>query len=228
MNQLYKCEKCGKITEVKFASGRFCSRSCANSHAASDVQRLKASKTMKAYNLMHPPIISKHNMHKHKEAVIKYNENPKHCCICDGIIAYNLRYRKTCCDKCFKESLSSSGLKSVTSQSSIRRSKNEVYFYTICKNYFKNVQHNKPIFNGWDADVIIEDIKYAILWNGPWHYRKIKYGQSIEQIQNRDKIKIKEIVDCGYTPYIIKDLGKYNKKFVESEFAKFKEHLNCK
>ena len=74
------------------------------------------------------------------------------------------------------------------------------------------------MFNGWDADVIIEDIKYAILWNGPWHYRKITEEHSVEQVQNRDKIKIHEIEQAGYTPYVIKDNGSYNPEFVEQQF----------
>ena len=119
------------------------------------------------------------------------------------------------------EKLSRAGRNSVKVQSEIRRSKNEIYFCELCENYFKDVKHNEPMFNGWDADVIIEDIRYAILWNGKWHYEKITKKHSVEQVQNRDKIKLGEIVKAGYTPYIIKDMGGYNKKFVESEFNKF-------
>ena len=64
------------------------------------------------------------------------------------------------------------------------------------------------------------------IWNGPWHYKKIKENHSVEQVQNRDKIKILEIQKAGYIPYIIKDMGKYNKSFVEIEFQKFLEYIN--
>lgn len=50
------------------------------------------------------------------------------------------------------------------------------------------------MFNGWDADIIIPNIKVAVLWNGKWHYEQIKKGHSVKQVQNRDKIKLKEIV----------------------------------
>lgn len=84
------------------------------------------------------------------------------------------------------------------------------------------------MFNGWDADIIIEDLKIAVMWNGPWHYKQIgkpsKY-RSLEQTQNRDKIKLKEIKNCGYFPYVIKDMGKYNKSFVEEEFKIFLAYL---
>ena len=112
------------------------------------------------------------------------------------------------------------GRKSAAIQSENKRSRNEIYFCELCEKYFDNVEHNKPKFNGWDADIIIDDIKTAILWNGKWHYEKIAKKHSIEQIQNRDKIKIEEIKKSGYKPYIIKDMGKYNPKFVEEEFEK--------
>lgn len=102
-----------------------------------------------------------------------------------------------------------------------RRSKNEIYFCELCENYFNDVKHNEPMFNGWDADVIIEDIKYAVLWNGSWHYQKCNKKHSLEQVQARDKIKLDQIQLCGYTPYVIKDMGKENPKFVEEQFNIF-------
>jgi hypothetical protein len=82
------------------------------------------------------------------------------------------------------------------------------------------------MFNGWDADVVIEDIKVAVLWNGPWHYRKIKSNHSLGMVQNRDRIKIKEIEKSGYVPYVIRDDGNENNSFVESEFNKFISSLS--
>lgn len=41
----YTCEKCGKITEERFGSGRFCSRACANTrtHSAETKERIRQS-----------------------------------------------------------------------------------------------------------------------------------------------------------------------------------------
>lgn len=111
------------------------------------------------------------------------------------------------------------GLKSVISQN--RRSKNEIYFGDFCKQKFKEVKFNTSMFNGWDADIIIEDLKIAVLWNGKWHYEKITEKHSVEQVQNRDKIKLKEIENAGYKSYVVKDMGKCNKKFVETQFEFF-------
>lgn len=118
------------------------------------------------------------------------------------------------------------GLKSSTMQSDKRRSKNEKYFCELCENNFKNVLHNEPLFNGWDADVILLDYKIAVLWNGAWHYKKITKQHSVKQVQNRDKIKIEEIKKANFIPYIIKDMGKYNKHFVEKEFENFRNFFN--
>ena len=115
------------------------------------------------------------------------------------------------------------GLHSASSQN--KRSKNEIYFANLCKSIFNNVTTNSPIFNEWDADIILNDQKIAILWNGVWHYKKITSKHSLEQVQNRDNLKIKEIKIMNYLPYIIKDMGKFNKSFVELEFMKFLNFL---
>ena len=121
--------------------------------------------------------------------------------------------------------LHNGGCKGIQHQGDLRRSKNEIEFCKLCEEYFDNVKHNESIFNGWDADIIIEDIKFAVLWNGPWHYKQITKSHSVKQTQNRDKIKVKEIKECGWTPYIIKDMGKSNKDFVKEKFDEFLKYL---
>lgn len=205
-SETHYCEKCGKelpknLKDV-FGSGRFCSRSCANSHIQTDEINTKRSNTIKVKNLNKPKKIY-------------------YCADCGTIINYGKKYCDNCSSIRKHNKNVKAGLASSKVQSETRRSKNEIYFCELCEKYFKEVRHNEQIFNGWDADIIIEDIKYAILWNGKWHYDKITKNHSVKQVQNRDKIKIKEIENSGYTPYIIKDMGKYNKKFVEFEFNKF-------
>lgn len=178
-----------------------------------------------------------------------YDDKPKRkridrryrtCIVCDKpFVAYS-GGRRTCSDECMKyykehrkeflsddiiAKLRSGGLKSSTVQSENRRSKNERYFCELCEKEFNKVTHNENIFNGWDADVLIYDYKIAVLWNGNWHYEEIKKGNSLNQIQNRDKIKIEEINKCGWKPYIIEDRGKYKKSFVEDEFKKFMDFI---
>ena len=78
---------------------------------------------------------------------------------------------------------------------------------------------NVPMFDGWDADVIILIRKIAILWNGIFHYKQIMKSQSLKQA--RDKIKWDVIIRNGSTPYEIKDMGKYDPNFVRQEFEAF-------
>ena len=207
-----KCENCQKEHDGSYASGRFCSKECAKSFS-SKIKRedtnKKISKKLKGSG--HKPI-EKICEECHKPFIIKWVKRKQICCS-----------RSCSSTHLMKNGLASyMGKLSVTSQSEKRRSKNEIYFSELCQISFKNVLTNQPIFNGWDADVILPDLKIAILWNGKWHYEKITFKHSVKQVQNRDRIKIDEIEKTGYTPYIIKDLGKFNKDFVEKEFNKFK------
>ena len=43
----YICEKCGKVVNVKFGSGRFCSRACANSRIQTEETNQKRSNSVK-------------------------------------------------------------------------------------------------------------------------------------------------------------------------------------
>jgi len=113
---------------------------------------------------------------------------------------------------------SKGGQISATKQS--RRSKNEIYFAELCQEYF-TITTNEPYFDGWDADVIIHEQKIAVLWNGAWHYKQISKTQQLTQVQARDRVKTAIINKYGYTPYVIKDMGKYDKRFVEEQFAIF-------
>lgn len=48
---------------------------------------------------------------------------------------------------------------------------------------------------------------------------------SLKQVQSRDKIKLKNIEQLEYKPYIVQDLGKFNPSFVQEEFEKFKQYV---
>ena len=160
----------------------------------------------------------------------RYPTYIKNCEYCDEEIKYRLKQKylrgRFCSNSCRiswkneNDDLAKiAGRKSAKSQN--KRSKNEMYFANLCKCYFNEVLMNEQIFNGWDADIIVNDIKVAVMWNGIWHYEKVTKKHSLKQVQNRDKIKIKEIKKAGYIPYIIKDMGKENNKFVEKKFMEF-------
>lgn len=182
----------------------YCSRSCAN-------KRVHSLETKKKLSI------------KNKQVKII------HCEFCNIEFEQKKINQRFCNQSCSTKSRMPlkgfariGGLSSVKSQN--KRSKNEIYFASLCEKHFNFVQTNVSMFNGWDADVIINDIKLAILWNGIWHYKKITNKHSVKQVQNRDEIKMIEIRKFGYEPYIIKDLGKFNKSFVEEEFKKLIEY----
>lgn len=204
-----ECPKCNNEFETMNDgknSKKYCSRSCSNSRPMSIETKNKISLknekiSKKDFNLF---CINCNTKYYRRPSKIKKSKFCSKSC--------STTYKN-------KKGLGRiAGLKSVEKQSSERRSKNEILFAEKCGKLFDNVSTNKPIFNGWDADIIIENYKLAILWNGKWHYEKITKSHSVEQVKNRDNIKIEEIKKCGYKPYIIKDMGKYSIKKVEHEF----------
>jgi len=214
------CNNCKKEFEIEEREKLFpkkekyyCSRSCANSRDWDDDDKKKKSESLIGRN--HIKRISTICKYCNKIFEHRITENRIFCSNKCSITYSN----KNNIDKAIK-----GGRASVLNQN--RRSKNEIYFSELCKEYFNNIKTNESIFNGWDADIIIEDYKIAILWNGKWHYEKIKEKHSIKQVKNRDRIKIKEIKNCGYIPYVIKDMGRENNEFVENEFEKLKKYID--
>lgn len=88
----------------------------------------------------------------------------------------------------------------------VRRSKDEIKLFELCKNEFDHVRSNPQIIDGWDADIVIDDFKIAILWNGPWHYKEMPHqNHSLTQVQKRDEIKISKLNDLGYFVLVFED-----------------------
>lgn len=242
-----KCERCGKEKQITLAEYNrsktkhfFCNRSCSVSYNNSQ-RKLNEETKNKISNTLQD------NLKKNFETK-NVSDNLKFL-VCKNCGKEYIRSKTLfpthtkicCCKECskeyrqkidssleYREKLSIAGRHSVSLQGDIKRSKNEKLFCEMCEKHFNNVKHNEPIFNGWDADVILENEKIAILWNGVWHYKKIHKGHNLEQTQNRDRIKLNEIQKCGYEPYVIKDMGKFNPKFVEQQFDIFLKNINKK
>ena len=88
----------------------------------------------------------------------------------------------------------------------VLRSKDEIKLFNLCYDYFENVTHNVQIINGWDADIILNNEKVAILWNGPWHYMQMPHkNHSLSQVPTRDKIKLKELTNAGWKVLTFED-----------------------
>lgn len=211
----------------------YCSRNCANSRTWSDEDKKKKSESLagrsfkRVYDLKNKKVILK------RVKVKTSNYKTTQCKNCNKNFEHVKWKKRTFCsqscqttwgnlntDRCRR-----GGRKSAEVQKETRRSKNEIYFSELCETRFENVKTNEPIFNGWDADIILMNEKIAILWNGVWHYKKITEAHSVKQVQNRDEIKIKEIIKSGFTPYVIKDMGRFNEKLVKNEFEKLLKYI---
>jgi hypothetical protein len=217
-----RCEHCNNVMVEKFGSGRFCSRACANSRVKTAADKAKVSESL----------LSSEKLSRRKaEQRADYLLRPNSCVVCGSTLPWELRRARTCgstacisrCNSCAGRA---GGLKSVQMQSNTRRSKNEIEFAELCKEAFAEVSCNASMFDGWDADVIIHDYNIAVLWNGIWHYKKVREKHSVEQVQSRDRIKMQLIKANGYIPYVIKDLGKANSQFVREEFNKLIDYIN--
>lgn len=182
------CPKCGS---EHTKDGIFCSRACANSHTVTEESNLKRSLTWR------------NKPKSNRKPILETYTKITQCKACKKFFLENGK-RISCSKECFQSLLSAAGKNSAANQ--VKRSKDEITLYEYCKSHFEKVEHNLPIFNGWDADIIIHDIKTAILWNGPWHYKEMGFkGHSLLQVQNRDKIKIKEIKALGWSVSIFED-----------------------
>lgn len=136
---------------------------------------------------------------------------------------------KTCSRTCYLKLRPSigrlGGLKAATMPFQIRsRSKNERLLFELIYRKFPDAVHNRRMFNGYDADIVIPSLKLAIHWNGAWHYTNVlksEYGlKLLHKTQSKNKLQLSEIENCGFKNYIIKDMGGYNPKFVNPEFEK--------
>jgi hypothetical protein len=128
------------------------------------------------------------------------------------------------CETCLSDAFRKAGCKSSATRKDLRRSKNEIAMYDLCKNYFDKVENNLNYFNDWDADILIFDYKIAIHWNGIWHYKECNGWTSLETRKIRDKIRYNEVMRAGWINYIIEDLKSYNLNKVNMEFEKLKEY----
>ena len=188
-----------------------CSRKCANKRTHSEEVKEKISKKLIGINK---------------------TDRKKICPLCNEEFLYKNKKQIFCSRNCntINNNNNGMGVKGGLASSKIcsRRSKNEIAFGEKCKELFENIGYNENFFNGWDADIILHDVKIAIMWNGIWHYEQFRKKHSVKQVQNRDNIKINEIEKSGYIPYIIKDMGGESKKKIQEEWDIFLNWLNKK
>lgn len=208
------CERCQSIHDGSFGSGRFCSMKCSRSFSTSrnreEINR-KVSKSLTKYLIPH--------LRRTTTITCRF-------CFCTKEVRADKKDKqKYCSSRCVNQT--NRGLQRELAKQRLattdkpKRSRNEILFFDLTKQKFGDALANPSMFDGWDADVVIPSRKIAVLWNGPWHHRKLFEGHHLEQVQNRDKIKLDRIRAHGFTPYIVKDDGSYDPKFVVEQFSRF-------
>lgn len=207
------CLYCNSVfVTAKWSKQKFCNRSC----SAKYNNKIRGSRSQE----------TKDKISKTLRSEIKWS--PKPCTACGELFVS--RNRKTCSDKCFldrcKETGKRGGIASSQSPNTKRgRSRSEIYFAQLIQEEFDNVLTNKRMFNGWDADIVLPDLKIAIHWNGPHHYLPVFGAGRLVNIQRRDKLRYAAIKEHGYVNYIIDDHNNkgFTKRKVLDEFNKFRE-----
>ena len=191
---IYK--SCPKCHSQHSKSGIFCSRTCANS---------RGPRTEDFKKKVRDKLLGKSNLYK---GVIKIPRVEINCIICNSIILVTPKYaniKKTCGSQECKHLVCVKAGKSSASKR-VLRSKDEIALFELCKAVFNDAESNSIIIDGWDADIVIPSLKYAILWHGPWHYKDMGMSNhSLIQVQNRDKIKRNLFLKHGWKVFEFKD-----------------------
>jgi hypothetical protein len=96
-----KCIQCDSPLDFRKRDKPFCSSSCAAKYnnkkrgPRSEQTKYKIAKTLSKNNIVKDKINKRTNLNKEK-----YNLNPKRCKICNSILPYEYRHRKTCSKEC--------------------------------------------------------------------------------------------------------------------------------
>lgn len=188
---------CGKPKAYNQRNNKFCSSSCAATHTNKTRDKSCYERSKKAL---------KDNLARQCFYPKPLGKITGACTVCNSP---TINGRKSCSDAC-KKSLYAKGGRiggKISAKNQIRRSKDEISLFNLLQPNFHKITHNDTsIAQGWDADILIYDIKTAILWNGPWHYREMGFlNHSLQQVQNRDRIKIEEFEKAGWKVLVFED-----------------------
>jgi hypothetical protein len=214
LNRPNRCAHCHEALPYDKRRNKYCSNSCSAIERNTGVKK-------------HSCVKEKIRQTAKSRHMLKFEAKNKKCKVCNSILEYARRNRITCSEHCRRTltNIKKGETRITKKRNNPRRSKNEMLFAELCLQNFGRVLTNEPMFNGWDADVILVEERVAVLWNGIWHFKKITKKHSVKQVQTRDKIKIEEIRKAGYVPYVIEDLGQFNKEKVAKEFEKFVSYI---
>lgn len=215
IDEQHTCEKCGKIMTEKFATGRFCSRSCANGRPKSEEERARIGKSssvaLKQYYAEHP----RQPQYKNREEELlalkeEYYKNPNVCSVCGKVLEYEFRKNQTCKAKsCIDELIRRKQLEKVangTHKGWMRRNKMsypEQFWQKVLDNNGITYKHDFPISTGkthYLLDFFINDC-IDLEVDGGQH----ELPEAIEHDRKRDE----HVTSRGWHVYRIKWINPY-------------------
>ena len=244
------CEKCAKefVVDVKKENKkkpkRFCSRSCANGHIISEETKEKISKSSKRFfNTKEGKRKAKKVGQKLKQQYIdnpelrllqaerimkaQGNSNPSRiiftCPVCGKQLElrpYEARKRKFCSGHC----------RNIVNNEKITgsRSKAEIMLEEFLKENYPQIKFKtseRDLLQGLELDFYFPEIKFAIEWNGIFHYRDV--GHNIKAIQKKDEQKKQLCIEKDIELYIVKDMTSHKKSILQ-EIKKIEKILKEK
>ncbi len=205
------CDRCGDTIPFDVRKNKYCSSACGHKRPQSNETCMKISTGIKSFNNKNP-LFRKDVRQKHLKPI---QETIVSCFCCNQILTINSKtydnrkHKFFSCDKeqckisVRKKVSSETGKKSATNR--VKRSKLEIQLYNLCEKHY-DVTHNQPIVDGWDADIIFNEYKIAVLWNGPWHYKNMNMtNHSLDQVVTRDCLKIQALENIGWTVLVYQD-----------------------
>lgn len=111
------------------------------------------------------------------------------------------------------------------------RSKAELYLEKLIRDDFPDilvVGDNRDLIPGYQIDITIPDLKLAVEYWGPWHFRP---GISdFENTKRRDESKRRKLEQMGWTLVIIGDPqqeGKPRKDHIEERYLELVKKKIC-
>ena len=218
------CKTCGKIfyeKYSKYSNGEFCCHSCANRYSSKfanseENKKLKSLKLREYYKdssnkRLYQPLskeqkekISKSIYNRHKHVTLTCPECGKQFTVTET----QATKRKYCSGSCRNKATNKYKNGTVSKAENLLKKAISTHFPLLSVKY-----NDREELNGLELDVYIPSLKYAVEWNGIFHY--VDVSGKLKSIQSRD-IKKKELcAEKGICLRVIKDL-KSSKKEIEA------------
>lgn len=240
MSILYYCAKCKVPVEIKFGSGKYCSRKCANSRVQTERANKLRSEKLKGKPSSKKGIpMSLEEKQKRSENYWKtHNPIISKCEWCgkeinlsaSGKTGKDLNRKHFCNGSCRNYYLNANGLIGNKTWG-VKYSKWELQFQEVLNKHGIRFEANKKdlIPSKLEIDIWLPDYKTAIELNGIWHYSAKPYGKHPEKLEERkrkDALKAKEVRELDYNFIVfkddeIKDKGQFFNDFCEELKSKY-------